>query len=431
MPTAEQPDAAGIELRSPEAQDVLSRPPGWLVRWGSTLSALVLLLLVAVAYWVKYPDLVRGNLKVIARQWPKSVTARTAGRLMRLFVCDQQTVKTGERLAIIESTANPDEVFALEAMVDSLIRQEQQGQAQAISAASAPAYFQLGELQQAYQRFAESRVSANSLSSRGLYDQKRQALENDIQQLRALANNDRIQLELAENELSLIEAEVQSQERLLKQGYVSRNDYRQTLSRYLAKKQAITQAHSDLNNNQIQQNQKKQELVSLSQTTLEGANGIVQALHTLKSELEAWKQRFVVVAPATGRVSFLRLLQEGQPIREGQELVYVLPNGAGYVGEMYVGQYNFGKVRPSQRVIVKFAAYPYQEFGTVTGRVQQIADVASDTAWRVVVQFPQGLVTSTHRQLPFRNGMLANAEIVTQDVSLLKRLFYEVEKAVR
>ena len=67
----------------------------------------------------------------------------------------------------------------------------------------------------------------------------------------------------------------------------------------------------------------------------------------------------------------------------------------------------------------------------MTGRVATIATMPRDTAWRVTVQFPQGLQTSAHKRLPFRNGMGATAEIVTEDISLFERFFYELRRLIR
>lgn len=429
MQPEQQPDV--IELRSPDVDEVLSKPPAWLVRWGITVLAFVLLVLGGVAYWVEYPDLVKATLKVVATQWPKSVIARTEGRLMRLLVQEQQPVKAGQQLAFLESTANTGDVLMLDKVVDSLIRLEQRGQIQEMIRNPLPSFFQLGELQQSYQTFQETSVRANALTTSGAYSQKREVLQNDLQQLTALSVNNEAQIQLYEHDLTLTEAELKSQERLMKQGYVSQNDYRQMLSRYLSKKQTVAQARNAVHSHQMSQNQKKQELVELDRTVREQRNTMLQSLHTLKSQLEAWKQRFVVMAPTNGRVSFLTPLQEGQSVKAGQELLYVLPAGAGYTGEMYVGEYNFGKVRQGQPVIVKFKSYPYQEFGVVTGSVLAIGDIPRDSLWRVAVQFPQGLKTSTGRQLPFRNGMMASAEIITEQVSLLERFFYDLRKLIR
>jgi len=42
---------------------------------------------------------------------------------------------------------------------------------------------------------------------------------------------------------------------------------------------------------------------------------------------------------------------------------------------------------------------------------------------QIHVSFPKGLITSSHQQISFRNGVSASGEIVTEDVRLIERLF--------
>jgi hypothetical protein len=98
---------------------------------------------------------------------------------------------------------------------------------------------------------------------------------------------------------------------------------------------------------------------------------------------------------------------------------------------MLVGQYNFGKVRKNQEVIVKFQSYPFQEFGTVKGQISYISDIPKDTAYLVRVSFPNGLVTSANKKLPFRNGMTASGEVVTENLKLIEKLFYDIRKTMK
>lgn len=109
------------ELRSSEVNEVLSKPPTWLIRWGITIFFFVLLLMLAVTWFVRYPDLVRGNLKIVSQNLPKSVIAKTDGKLVKLLATDGQIVQQGQKIAYLESTANHDEVMILNDLTDSLV----------------------------------------------------------------------------------------------------------------------------------------------------------------------------------------------------------------------------------------------------------------------------------------------------------------------
>ncbi|UTA67896.1 HlyD family secretion protein [Emticicia sp. 21SJ11W-3] len=419
------------ELRNSQVDEVLNQPPAWLVRWGVSVFFFVLMILLGVAWFVEYPDLVGAPMMVVSDNSPKSVNVRTDGRLTRLLVKEGETVKQGAHLAYLESTASVDEVFSLEATVNQLIQLSLENDFAGIHRVRVPLYFSLGELQKSFQTFQEALVRSQSSMPDGSYLKKKSAVNRDINTLESIQQNTRAQLELQEKDLQMALEEAQSQQRLSDKGFVSKQEARNAQSRYLSKKQAFEQAKGSLDNNSMSRNQKQQELIELDKTIEEQKNNLVQSINSLKSDIEAWKQRYVAIAPISGKVNFLTSLQENQILKAGQELLYILPDGTGYHGEMMLGQYNFGKVKTNQEVIVKFQSYPFQEFGTVTGRVAYISDIPKDTVYVVRVNFPGGLVTTADKKLPFRNGMTATGEIITENLKLIEKLFYDIRKTMK
>ena len=405
---------------------IMSQPPSWLVRWGITVFFGVLLLLLAVSWWVRYPELIKGNLRIVADNTPKSVVARSEGRLMGLFVKDGQWVRQGQQLAQMETTAQPNEVATLATLTDSLVKLTLNGDLSQAYAVAVPPFFQLGELQKPYQTFQQEFIKTKAFVGNGSAFKKRRILEDDARQLEELEMHLERQLRDQEGDLSLVKADLEMNEGLVKDKYVSRVEYRQSLSKYLNKKQAVEQSQGQLQNNELAKNQKQQELLELSRNTIEQQNALLQTLRALKSEIESWKQRYQAFAPSSGKVSFVQAIQENQTLKAGQELFYVMPKGAGFGGEMGVGQYNFGKLKVGQTVIVKLNGYPFEQFGTIRGQLASISDLPRDSVYWAKVAFPQGLKTSANRQLAFRNGLTATAEIVTEERSLFEQFFQEL-----
>jgi hypothetical protein len=56
------PKEKDFELRSEEVQEILTRVPHWMIRWGSLVILFILLSLFVVAYLIKYPDIVSTQL---------------------------------------------------------------------------------------------------------------------------------------------------------------------------------------------------------------------------------------------------------------------------------------------------------------------------------------------------------------------------------
>jgi hypothetical protein len=54
--------AKGLELHSEPVQEIMGRPPGWLVRSGIAVIVTVVTLLIIGSYFVSYPELIKGCL---------------------------------------------------------------------------------------------------------------------------------------------------------------------------------------------------------------------------------------------------------------------------------------------------------------------------------------------------------------------------------
>lgn len=103
---------------------------------------------------------------------------------------------------------------------------------------------------------------------------------------------------------------------------------------------------------------------------------------------------------------------------------------AGADMEVLIPSYNFSKVKTGQEVIIKFRAYPFEQFGSVTGRIASINTTATDSGFLAKVILPKGLHTSYNRRLQYQKGLLAQAEIIIENKSLLERLYANLKKQV-
>jgi HlyD family secretion protein len=89
-------------------------------------------------------------------------------------------------------------------------------------------------------------------------------------------------------------------------------------------------------------------------------------------------------------------------------------------------------VKAGQQVLIKFAGYPFEEYGAVEGMITTIAQLAgNDSTFSTKVHLPAGFTTQHGKRFAYRVGMHANAEIITEDTSLLERLLHLYRKAIR
>ena len=90
---------------------------------------------------------------------------------------------------------------------------------------------------------------------------------------------------------------------------------------------------------------------------------------------------------------------------------------------------NSGKVRQGQEVIIKLANYPFQQYGTLSGKVKHISNVANkqDISYTVFVTIPE-LSTSLGQEIPLDRELLGKAEIITEKLTLMQRMLYGFRK---
>ncbi|RDC56180.1 hypothetical protein DU508_11225 [Pedobacter chinensis] len=90
-----------------------------------------------------------------------------------------------------------------------------------------------------------------------------------------------------------------------------------------------------------------------------------------------------------------------------------------------------GKIHVGERTLVKLRSYPYEQYGMITGRLTYISDVAyRDSVFVAKVGFEHFENKDPGRKVVLKNGMQADAEIITEESSLLQRFFRNIIKVI-
>ena len=190
----------------------------------------------------------------------------------------------------------------------------------------------------------------------------------------------------------------------------------------------VPQIISLIINNEVLQNEKLKDITELDNIIAQQKEIFIQALNTFKSKIDDWKQKYFLIAPTSGKIAFTTFLQEDQQLQNNQTICFINPENTQYYAEIYIPQVNFGKVKTGQEVLLKFPAYPFQEYGSVNGKIEFISDIITDSGFLAKVILPNGLNTSYKKQVQFRDGLMAQGEIITQNTRLLQRFYQNIAK---
>ena len=342
-------------------------------------------------------------------------------------------------MGYMESLANPQSVITMNNQLGSITNLISQNRTDEIikyfpsnaSAFAGGRQEAMGELQTPYQTFIQSFITFRDFLSSGFFLRKKKMLQTDMLNIQKLNDILTTQKNLLNQDLSLSNETYDANKLLANDKVISSLDYRNEKSKLIAKQLSLPQINSSIVTNESQQNEKRKEIAELENQLIVQKNTFIQALQTMKSQVKAWEFKYLLKAPVAGIVSFTGFFQENQEMKLGQTLFYIQPDNISYFIEMLIPQYNFGKVKIGQQVLLKFQAYPFEQYGAVVGRIEYIAKTPSDSGYLAKVFLPDGLITNYKKPLPYHNGLFAQADIITQDMRLPERFYYNLVKQIK
>ena len=414
-----------------EMQDIITAVPSWLLRWGITLFSAVLVLIFSLSAFIQYPDMIAAKIRIESPNSAKPVVAKIQGKLVKLLVKENGRVKKGQPLAYLESTANHEAVLSLLTQLKQIQQQINLGQMVSNGFLSHADIPELGELQAAYQTFFQSYLTYKSAVEGGFYLKKRGYLQKDLVNL----NQQRAQLvsqkDIQQKDYNLAAQEYEMHQKLEKAKVESKSEFRQAESTYLSKKSPIVQTETSLISADGNYAAKQKEILELDNQIAEEKVKFSQALNSLISQAEDWKSKYILSASQDGKVTFAGVVQENELLATNQEVFYINPDNEQFFGEMAISEDNMGKVKEGQQVLIKLKSYHFEEYGMIRGKISYISDVPyKDSIFMSKVDFKIKGGTDMHRPIHLKQGMTADAEIITQDATILKRITWNLVKLV-
>ncbi len=222
-------------------------------------------------------------------------------------------------------------------------------------------------------------------------------------------------------------------ERLYKEGAISIKQFEDKEREFLTKKASFEGIQLNIVNSNIQLSELNQRLDKLIFQNREQyeliESACIASFKALKSALASWEQNYLLRAPTNGKVAFFKYWSNNQFVKAGEEVMIIVPEiKQQVIGKVFMPLQNSGKVKTGQRVNIQLDSYPHQEYGMVTGEVTSISLVPRENVYLIEVHLPNGLHTTYKKDLTFMQEMQGQAEIITEDLRLLERIFYQIRK---
>lgn len=418
-----------IELRSNEVQEILSRPPRKLIRYGTSVICGILALLIAGSFIFNFPDIISGDVTITTENPPVWVVARSSGYIKELNCTDKQKVNRDDILAIIENPASTtdinrlSEIIKLSVVNDSIIK---------IPIDSFQYDFVLGEVQDNFSSFIEAHTEYRNFIQSNLIEQEKELINKQIASRRSFITNLKKQLENKQKEYKIVLNAYLREKKLFEQKVISDYDMEKAEQSYLNSQQEIQQLKTSLSQEDVvssqlsasydklnvQYNKEKYQLIS----------GLKSAFEGLKSAIEQWHQNYVLTAPLSGSVTFNNVWKQNQHVKDGDKVFAIISDNPGeIIAKVKVPVGGSGKINTGQKVNIKVDGYPYLEYGLIIGKTRNISLVPNDKNYMVEVSIDQNLITTNKKQLRFTGELAGTADIITENRSLIERIFSPIK----
>ena len=418
-----------LNIYSEEVKDVLSKPPKVIFRWGNTMLFAFISIVLFLSWLIKYPDIVTAQAVLTTEIPPQKEYARASGKIDSVFVENFQEVTRGSILAFIENTAKYNDVMFLKSILDTL-------KVNQISF-----YFPLDDLPMLFLGEMEDEFSLfeNNYVQYLLNKESQSFLNNDLANKYALSQlNYRLQTlnnqkELNKDELSYKKKDLERNKKLFKKGVISAQDFENKKLEYLQAERgyknlsiSISQIKESISNTK---NLKKQTSIDNTRQEVNLLKGVIQSLDQLKTAIKEWELRYLFKSNIEGSVSFMKIWSKNQTINSGDFVFTIIPKiHSSYMCKLQAPILNSGKVKIGQDVNIKLSSYPDNEFGVLTGKVKDISLVPNiEGQYLINVELPKKLITTHGKEIKFKQEMTGLAEIITEDLRLIERFFYQLK----
>jgi multidrug efflux pump subunit AcrA (membrane-fusion protein) len=419
-----------IETNSEQIREILEKPPATILKWGISILFIIVSALFFAAWVIKYPTVIPSQITITTQIPPHKIVAQSSGKITQLFVQENELVKTNQTLAIIQNTAQFSDVEFVHKEVkknttildnDSLINFQFKTD------------LKLGSIQTAYTNFKNAYEEFGEYKALRASNREAQILSTQININKGKLNSQSKQIKMYRNELTLAEKDYKRDQELFGKEVISIKELEDKKRSLLAAKRNYEQVKNSSSNVEMIISNLKKDINSITITSIESNNrlsrNVKETYAELKNAILSWRQQYLFVSPIEGRVSFFNFWAKNQHVNIGDEVLSIVPKATHQIiGRMLMPIQNSGQVKQGQKVIIRLAAYPFQEYGMLIGTIKNISLLPSQETYAVEVGLPNQLTTTFKKKIELKSELSGTAEVITEDLRLLERVFYQLRK---
>lgn len=420
-----------IELKSGEFTEILERVPHWTIRSGITIIFGFILTLVLLSLFVRYPDQIIARATMGTKTPTSSIKSKSTG-IIKLLIHDKQDVNRGQKIAIIQNSGSYSDIEKLKTETLKLLKNANNTD---LTYLSLDRTLVVGELQNGYLKVIDYINQINRFYTTGIPNVDRKSV---LDQISTLNYKDKSYDKLNKAKSNLLKLELEQFKRdsiLFEKRVISAAEFEASKKRIINLSSAQEEANLNKSSNAIQLNQMHSQFNQNIKQTLrtfdELKNAFILSLNELSNDIDVWESKYILLSPIKGKASLPMHIVEDSYVSQGDEIMKIVPYEHSVVANVFLNSSQMVEVKNNQDVILKLDNYPFVDYGIVRGKVSYISLVPIEGFYNIKISFDSDVViSSTGKQLEINQDMGATVEIISKNISVFKRIFNNILKAI-
>ena len=408
----------------------LNIEPGYILRRGTAYMFVFFFLVLLLSGIISFNQVVKGSVTLTSKNPPVEIKVKRDGKLSAIYYKPGDSIVAGDIVAVLDNPASQKDITFLKERLGKDFLKVLSLEA---LLTEFPVNLSLGtSLQSAYNRFLEEYHTLILENTLGHNQKMEQRLLENIDNQGSILNSKEEEFQLMENSLSISTENINRHRQLFEKGVISKFDLEKVELEFTEKNRQYSLLKQQMIQLQADKSRAKNDLEILRTSeerklSLQEAE-LVFAQQNLLNEISEWEDKNIIKSPVAGSLSYNQVWGEHQNVNEGDVVFTIVPYmRKDLLGKCIVPVQNSGQINKGQKVYLKLDNYPYREWGMIKASVNSISEVPSrETVPAYIVYLDvDSLVTSYGKELILHQELIGTAEIVLEEVTLLKRIFYQ------
>ena len=417
-----------LNVEDEPIKEIMGKVPSFILRFGMIFLLIFIISIISLSYYVKYPDVITGNIVLTTNTAPVVIVSTTNGKIS-LIKDNFSYVTTRQRIGYITEDAKIENI-------DTLYNYLKSHELETINLDSIPP-IELGKLQSLWSRFIVDfrayQVYKKAQPERIGIASSVSQIQNNKKSVKSLNE----QIRLKQEQLEFYRRKLDKDRTLLDKGMIPEREFQNTQMQVSEMQNQIKSLSSQQigidKNNADYQKQIADYQISKTQSESQKLTELLQSRITLIEELELWYKSNTFRSPIDGKLQYNQTLTNNQFIMQGMELFTITPDTKQEIScNMTVPMAGMGKVTKGQKVIIRLQHFPEEEYGILYGKVSEISPSPNkEKNYLVKVIMTNGMTSSYNKQIEYRPNMEGTGDIVTKDKSFMHRIFEQLIKLIK